>query len=112
MILTVFTLSSLYVGLQNIPVTTSQQQSLRTQTFLCLLVPFVFLYFTKIALSDYIRMIMSFGRSNADIGKDEPKDEEECFSTSKGVPEESKEDTEEGKTRAKFQKKGVKLANM
>ena len=65
MVMTAFTLFALYTGLQNIPVTTAQQDSLRSQTFLCLLVPLCVLYFTKVALADYIRTIYSFGGTTA-----------------------------------------------
>lgn len=61
MCLTAFTLFVLFTGLQNIPVTTAQQQSLSSQTFLCLLVPICALYFSRIALTDYIKIFYSFG---------------------------------------------------
>ena len=62
-VLTVFTLFALYTGLQNIPVTTSVQQSLRNQTFICILIPLVFIYYTKMALVDYMRTFQSFAKS-------------------------------------------------
>ncbi|TNV84905.1 hypothetical protein FGO68_gene13634 [Halteria grandinella] len=62
--LTIFTLFALYTGLQNIPAATSQQQSLRSQTFMCMLIPICLIYFTKMALEDYIRTFYSFSPSN------------------------------------------------
>jgi succinate dehydrogenase hydrophobic anchor subunit len=64
--LTVFTLFALYTGLQNnVVVVTSQQQSLRVQIQLCLLLPLVVVYFTKVALEDYLRTLFSFNLSTS-----------------------------------------------
>lgn len=62
--LTAFTLFALYTGLQNnVATVTSQQQSLRTQIQLCLLLPLVALYFTTVALKDYMHTFFSFNLS-------------------------------------------------
>lgn len=57
--LTMFTLSALYQGLQNIALNSSKQMSLRNQTFFCILVPIVIIYYTKLTLEDYIKSLFS-----------------------------------------------------
>ncbi|CDW77365.1 UNKNOWN [Stylonychia lemnae] len=52
--LTLLTLFTLYQGLQNISLNSSKQMSLRNQTFFCVLVPIVIIYYTKLTLEDYI----------------------------------------------------------
>lgn len=69
-VLTAFTLFALYTGLQNnVTVVTSQQQSLRVQIQLCLLLPLAILYFTKVALEDYMRTFFSFNLSTSKTSK-------------------------------------------
>ena len=68
-VLTAFTLFALYTGLQNnVSVVTSQQQSIRVQIQLCLLLPLVVVYFTKVALEDYLRTLFSFNLSTSKTG--------------------------------------------
>ena len=50
-ILTIVTLTVLCQGLQNIPYHTSQQFSLKSQAFICLLLPVVTAYYIKMASS-------------------------------------------------------------
>eukprot|EP00347_Sterkiella_histriomuscorum_P016967 403351167 len=57
--LTLFTLSALYQGLQNIALASSKQNSLRNQTFFCILVPIVIIYYTKLTLQDYIKSLFN-----------------------------------------------------
>ena len=62
--LTLFTLCALYQGLQNIPVSqqsSTKQMTLRNQTFFCILMPIVIIYYTKLALADYIRALCERG---------------------------------------------------
>ena len=62
--LTAFTLFALYTGLQNnVTVFTSQQATLKNQIQLCLLLPLLMIYFTVVALEDYVRTFFSFNLS-------------------------------------------------
>ena len=56
-VLTLFTLSALYQGLQNLQLSSSKQVSLRNQTFFCLLLPIVIVYYTKLALNEYVKSL-------------------------------------------------------
>lgn len=87
LVLTAFTLFALYTGLQNnVTAVTSQQQSLRVQIQLCLLLPLVIVYFTKVALEDYLRTLFSFNLSSSrpklasqdPSGKDKQPDQEQA----------------------------------
>jgi hypothetical protein len=64
--LTAFTLFALYTGLQNnVTVFTAQQATLKNQIQLCLLLPLLLVYFTVIALEDYVRTFFSFNLSTS-----------------------------------------------
>lgn len=57
--LTLFTLSALYQGMHNIPLTTNKHLTLKSLVFLCLLVPIVAVYYAKMALEDYYKSSVS-----------------------------------------------------
>ena len=57
LILSLLTLSALYHGLQQFSMANEKQVSLRNQTFFCLLLPIVLIYYTKLTLHDYIRSL-------------------------------------------------------
>ena len=52
--LTLFTLSALYQGMQNIPLSSTKQSSLKSQAFVCMVIPIVIVYYAKIALTSYM----------------------------------------------------------
>jgi hypothetical protein len=52
--LTLFTLSALYQGMQNIPLSSTKQSSLKSQAFVCMIVPIVVVYYAKLAISNYM----------------------------------------------------------
>ena len=65
-LLTLFTLTVLYQGLQKFQMVTAKQESLRNHTFFCILLPIVVIYFAKITLLDYLKSLCSRRMNDTD----------------------------------------------
>ena len=53
--LTIFTLSALHQGVQNIPLNSLKQEVLRNQLFFCIMIPMVIIYFSKLSMYEGVQ---------------------------------------------------------
>jgi hypothetical protein len=53
--LALFTLTTLFQGIQNIPLHSIRQSALKNQVFLCIITPIVIVYFAKLTWIDFIQ---------------------------------------------------------